>query len=161
MHMSFRDALALPGIAAETSLMLTPYGGQPHPGSARMWSFLKWLAMRLAIVRWIVKIFGMLAFLPIAFLMKTIGLPILIILAILALPVLFVLFLFGLPIFLVLLAGGLVMGGLFAALAFGMLALKVAVFVVLPAWLLWRLFAWMFRRGRNPSQDTRPGTSEA
>ena len=126
-----------------------------------MWSLLKWLAMRLAIVRWLVKVLGMLAFLPIAFLLKTIGLPILIILAVLALPVLLLLFLFGLPIFLVLFAGGLVMGALFAALSFGLLALKVAIFVVLPAWLVWRLFAWMFRRGRNTAQDTRPGTSEA
>lgn len=127
-----------------------------------MWSLLKWLAMRLAVVRWLVKILGMLAFLPIAFLLKTIGLPILIVLAVLALPVLFLLFLFGLPIFLVLLAGGLMMGVLFSALAFGLVALKVAVFIVLPAWLLWRLFTWMLRRGGTPTRkDTQHGTSEA
>ena len=114
-----------------------------------MWSLLKWLAMRLAIVRWLVKILGFLAFLPIAFLLKTIGIPVLIVLAILALPVFFLLFLFGLPIFLVLLVGGLVMGAVFAALAFGMMALKVAIFVVLPIWLVWRLMTWAFRRTRN------------
>lgn len=125
------------------------------------WSFLKWLAMRLAIVRWLVKILGLLSFLPIAFLLKTFGLPILIILAVLALPVLFLLFLFGLPIFLVLMAGGLVMGVIFAALAFGLVVLKVAVFIVLPAWLLWRLFSWMFRRREPRPKPTQPGTSEA
>ena len=127
-----------------------------------LWSLLKKLVMRLAFVRWLVKILGMLAFLPIAFLLKTLGLPILIVLGILALPVLFVLFLFGLPIFLVLLAGGLVMGVLFAALAFGLVALKIAVFVVLPAWLLWKLFTRMFRRANDaPQRGTAEGTDPA
>ena len=111
-----------------------------------MWSLLKWLVMRLAIVRWIFKVLGMLAFLPIAFLLKAIGLPVLIVLAVLALPVLVLLFIFGLPVFLVLLAGGLAMGVLFAALSLGMLALKFAIFVVLPIWLVWKLASWMFRR---------------
>ena len=129
-----------------------------------MWSLLKWLAMKLAIVRWIVKILGLLASLPIAFLLKAVGLPLLIVLAVLALPVLLLLFLFGLPIFLVMLVGGLAMGVLFAALAFGMLALKVAVFVVLPIWLMWKLASWMFRgRARRdvPRQDPSEGVDPA
>jgi hypothetical protein len=129
-----------------------------------MWSLLKWLAMKLAIVRWIFKILGLFAFLPIAFLLKAVGLPLLIVLAVLALPVLFLLFLFGLPVFLVMLVGGLAMGALFAALAFGMLALKVAVFVVLPIWLMWKLAAWMFRgRARSdvPRQDLTEGVDPA
>ena len=129
-----------------------------------MWSLLKWLAMKLAIVRWIVKILGLLAFLPIAFLLKAVGLPLLIVLAVLALPVLLLLFLFGLPIFLVMLVVGLAMGVLFAALAFGMLALKVAVFVVLPIWLMWKLASWMFRgRARRdvPRQDPSEGVDPA
>ena len=125
-----------------------------------MWSLLKWLAMRLAVVRWLFKVLGGLAvFVPIALLLKTIGLPVLIILGILALPVLFVLFLFGLPIFLVLLVGGMAMGVLFAAMAFGLMALKFAVFVVLPLWLVWRLFAWMFR-GRRHVPPPQPGPIE-
>ena len=128
-----------------------------------MWAFLKWLAMRLALVRWLFKILGGLAvFLPLAFLLKTIGLPILIVLAVLALPILFVLFLFGLPIFLVLAAGGLAMGVLLAALSFGVLALKFALFVVLPMWLLWKLAAWMFRgRDRRPQTQPSEGTDAA
>jgi hypothetical protein len=124
-----------------------------------MWAILKWLATRLAIVRWIFKILGFLSFLPIAFLLKTIGLPILIVLAILALPIFLLLFLFGLPIFLVFAVGALAMGVLFAALAFGLFALKFAIFVVLPVWLLWRLAAWMFRE-RNGPEATTPKPAE-
>jgi hypothetical protein len=133
-----------------------------------MWSLIKWLAMRVAIVRWVFKVLGMLAFLPIAFLLKAVGLPLLIILGVLALPVLFLLFLFGLPIFLVLLAGGLAMGVLFAALSLGVVALKVAIFVVLPIWLVWRLASWLFRGrdgvSRRPDvsgPDTATGESPA
>ena len=110
-----------------------------------MWSLIKWLAMRLAVVRWIFKVLGLVAFLPIAFLLKAVGLPLLIVLAVLALPVLFLLFLFGLPIFLVLLVGGLAMGALFIALSIGMMALKFAIFVVLPIWLVYKLVSWLFR----------------
>jgi hypothetical protein len=120
-----------------------------HLAGTSMWSILKWLAMRLAIVRWLFKILGGLGvFLPLALLLKAFGLPVLIVLGILAAPILFVLFLFGLPLFLVLLAGGLALGILSAVLVFGLLALKVAIFVVLPIWLLWRLGSWIFR-GRN------------
>ena len=123
-----------------------------------MWSLLKWLAMRLAIVRWLFKVLGSLAvFVPLALLLKTIGLPLLMVLAVLALPVLFVLFLFGLPIFLVLAVGGLAMGALFAVLAFGLLALKIAVFVVLPIWLVWKLARWAFR-GRHGQTRNTPST---
>lgn len=111
-----------------------------------MWSILKWLVMRLAIVRWLFKILGGLGvFLPLAFLLKAIGLPVLMVLGVLALPIFFILFLFGLPLFLVLVAGGLAMGVLFAVLAFGMLALKVAIFVVLPIWLVYKVVSWLFR----------------
>jgi hypothetical protein len=124
-----------------------------------MWAILKWLAMRLTIVRWIFKILGFLAFLPIAFILKAVGLPILIVLAVLALPIFLLLFLFGLPIFLVFAAGALAIGVLFAALAFGVFALKIAVFVVLPLWLLWRLASWMFR-GRDSREAPTPKPSE-
>ena len=110
-----------------------------------MWSLIKWLAMRLAVVRWIFKVLGLLVFLPIAFLLKALGLPLFIVLAVLALPVLFLLFLFVLPIFLVFLVGGLAMGVLFVALSIGMLALKVAIFVVLPIWLVYKVVSWLFR----------------
>ena len=115
-----------------------------------MLSVLKWLVTRLAAIRWLIKILGSLGILvPLAFLFKTIGLPILIVLGILAMPVLFVLFIFGLPIFLVLIVGGGVLGLLFAVLSFGMLALKVAIFVVLPIYLMFKVVSWIFGRGRS------------
>ncbi|HEX4469078.1 MAG TPA: hypothetical protein VH080_06065 [Gemmatimonadaceae bacterium] len=129
-----------------------------------MWAILKWLAMRLAIVRLVFKILGFLAFLPIAFILKAVGWPILIVLAVLALPIFLLLFLFGLPIFLVFAAGALAIGVLFAALAFGVFALKIAVFVVLPLWLLWRLASWMFRgrdRRESPTQKPAEGADPA
>ena len=128
-----------------------------------MWSILKWIAMRLAIVRWLFKILGLGVFLPLAFLLKAIGLPVLIVLAVLALPIFFILFLFGLPIFLVLGVGALAVGVLFAALAVGMLALKFAIFVVLPIFLLWKLASWVFRdRSGAARQETpRPDTGGA
>lgn len=127
-----------------------------------MWSILKWLVMRLAIVRWLFKILGGLGvFLPLAFLLKVIGLPVLMVLAVLAAPILFVLFLFGLPLFLVLVAGGLALGVLFAVLSFGLLALKFAIFVVLPIWLVWKLVSWLFRGRNGVSRPdvSRPDTS--
>lgn len=126
-----------------------------------MWSILKWLVMRLAIVRWLFKILGLGVFLPLALLLKTIGLPVLMVLGVLALPILFMLFLFGLPIFLVFLAGGLVLGVIFMALSLGLIALKFAVFVVLPIWLMWKLVSWLFRgRNRTPRPDmSRPDTA--
>jgi hypothetical protein len=119
--------------------------GDPQLPGASMWALIKWLVMKLAVVRWIMKVLSMIAFLPIAFLLKAVGLPVLIVLAVLALPVLFLLFLFGLPIFLVLLVGGLAMGALFVALSIGMMALKFAIFVVLPIWLGYKLISWLFR----------------
>jgi hypothetical protein len=141
----------------ETHRSAAAYGSRPlNPAGTGMWTVLKWLVMRLAIVRWLFKILGALGvFLPLALLLKTIGLPVLIVLGVLALPILFVLFLFGLPFFLVLLVGSLALGVLFAALAFGLLALKFAVFVVLPIWLLWKLGSCLYRgRGGVTRHDT-------
>jgi len=121
-----------------------------------MWSLIKWLAMRIAAVRWLVKILGMVAFLPIALLLKTIGLPLLLILGVLALPILFLLFLFGLPIILVLIAGGAIMGLLFAVLSIGLVVVKIAIVVVLPIWIIWTLFGWIFGRRKKNGDQTPP-----
>jgi hypothetical protein len=115
-----------------------------------MWSLIKWLALRVAAVRWLFKSVGGFALLvPIAFLLKLIGLPVMMVLAVLALPVLFILFIFGLPIFLVMAAGGMVMTLLFALLSIGIVALKVAVLVVLPALLFWKIVTAIWGRGRG------------
>jgi hypothetical protein len=117
-------------------------------------SLLKWLVTRLEAVRWIIKTLASLGILlPLAFLFKFIGLPILIVLGVLALPVMFVLFIFGLPIFLVLIVGGGVLGLVFAVLSFGLLALKIGVFVVLPIYLVFKLLSWIFGRGRSKGDN--------
>jgi len=112
-----------------------------------MWSALRWLLVRIVAARWLFKLSGLALLLPIAMLLKTIGLPLLGILGALAVPILILLFVFGLPIFLVLLVGSLLIGMLGLALTAGIVALKVALFIVLPVWLIVKLFTVLRRRG--------------
>ena len=114
-----------------------------------MWSAIRWLVLQLAAIRWLFKLGGLAFLIPIVMLLKAIGLPVLAVLSIVAIPLLILLFLFGLPIFLVLLAGGAIMGLLSLVVTIGIAALKIGIFVVLPIWLTWKLFSWMFRRGNN------------
>lgn len=117
-----------------------------------MWTAIRWLVLRLAAIRWLFKGFGGLALLlPLALLLKGIGLPLLMVMGVLALPVLFVLFLFGLPIFLVLMVGGALMGLVAFVVTIGIAALKIGLFVVLPLYLLWKLVSALFRWMTKPS----------
>ena len=113
-----------------------------------MGAAIRWLVLRLAAVRWLFKLSGLALLLPLAFLLKTIGLPLLAVLSIVGLPILFLLLIFGLPIFLVVLVGGLLMGALGAVLTIGLAAVKIGLFVVLPIWLMWmvatKLYRWFF-----------------
>lgn len=114
-----------------------------------MWSAIRWLVLRLAAIRWLFKLGGLAFLIPIVMLLKAIGLPLLAVLSIVAIPLLFLLFLFGLPIFLVLMAGGAIMGILSLVVTLGIAALKIGIFIVLPIWLIVKLFSWVFRRGGN------------
>jgi hypothetical protein len=114
-----------------------------------MWSAIRWLVLRLAAIRWLFKLGGLAFLIPIVMLLKAIGLPLLAVLSIIAIPLLILLFLFGLPIFLVFLAGGAIMGILSLVVTIGVAALKIGIFVVLPIWLTFKLFSWIFRRGKN------------
>ncbi len=112
------------------------------------------LVVRLAAIRWAIKtLLGVGVLVPVAMLLKVVGLPILAVLGVMAMPVLFVLFLFGLPIFLVLLVGGVLLAGLFFLLTIGMFAFKIFLFVILPIWLVWIIAGWVFRLFR-PKQET-------
>jgi hypothetical protein len=111
-----------------------------------MWSIISRLVLRLAAIRWLFKLGGLGLLIPIAFVLKTIGLPVLLILLVLALPILALLFLFGLPIILVLVFGSMLMGLIGMVVTIGIAALKFGLFVVLPIWLFWRLCCWIFRR---------------
>ena len=128
-----------------------------------MLGFIKWLVVKLAVVRMLWKLIGGLGlFLPLAFLLKLVGLPALLVLGVLALPLLFVLFIIGLPIFLVFAVGGVFLAFVFMALTLGLMALKVALFVALPIWVVWQMVKWISGRGGKgkppePATDTGSG----
>lgn len=132
-----------------------------------MWAAIRWLVLRLAAVRWLFKLSGLALLLPLAFLLKVIGLPLLAVLSVVGLPILFLLFVFGLPIFMVLLVGGLLMGLVGVVLTIGIAAVKIGLFVVLPIWLVWmvarKVYHWIFgggnggtRSGGEPAAPTPP-----
>jgi hypothetical protein len=112
------------------------------------------LVVRLAAIRWAIKtLVGVGVLVPVAMILKVVGLPILAVLGVLAMPVLFVLFLFGLPLFLVLIVGGVLLAGLFFLLTIGMFAFKIFLFVILPIWLIWTVAGYVLRLFR-PKQET-------
>ena len=89
---------------------------------------------------------GLMLLVPAAILLAAIGLPIALVIGILALPVLIVLFLVGLPLLIIggLVVGllGAVFGVLMAFLSVGIVALKLALFVLVPVVIL----AWIVKR---------------
>jgi hypothetical protein len=128
-----------------------------------MWSVLSRLLLRIAALRWLFKLGGLGLLIPIALLLKTVGLPLLLILAVLAIPVLVLLFIFGLPIFLVLIVGSMIMGLLSIVLTIGIAAVKIGLFVVLPIWLIWKVVGAISRscRKRGGDDTTPPTTSSS
>jgi hypothetical protein len=111
-----------------------------------MWSAIRWLLLRIAAIRWVFKLGWLGLLIPIAFVLKSIGLPLLIILCILALPILLMMFVFGLPIFLVVMAGGAFMGLVSVVLSLSFAVLKIALMVVLPIWLVFAIAPRIRRR---------------
>ena len=131
-----------------------------------MWSAIRWLVLRIAAIRWVLKLGGLAFLLPLAaLLLKTIGLPILMVLGVLAIPVLAILFLFGLPIFLVFIVGSMLMGLVGMVLSIGLAAVKIGLFVVLPIWLMWTLAGKIWKWGKktdggdSSSADSTPPSS--
>jgi hypothetical protein len=110
-----------------------------------MLAFITRLVAQLAMIRWLFKLGGLALLLPLAALLKVIGLPLLLILLVVGAPIMILLFLFGLPIFAVLAIGGLAVGLVAMLLVLGFAALKFAIFVVLPIWLMWKLACWAWR----------------
>jgi hypothetical protein len=112
------------------------------------------LVVRLAAIRWAIKtLVGVGVLVPVAMILKVVGLPILAILGVLAMPVLFVLFILGLPVFLVLIVGAMLLAGVFFLLTLGVVAFKIFLFVVLPIWLIWKVAGFLLRLIR-PKQET-------
>ena len=126
-----------------------------------MFATITSVALRLAAIRWAFKSLVGLGLVPIAFVLKLVGLPILAVLGVLALPVMFVLFFLGLPVFLVLIVAALLMGGLFFVLTIGLVALKIFLFVVLPIWLVWTVATFFWRMIRPAPGAVGPEGSTA
>jgi len=120
-----------------------------------MWALLKSLLSQWALFKVLLKALGSLAWLlPIAFLLKAIGLPMLILLAVLALPIFLVLALVGLPLMFVFIAGILLLVGFFFVLTLGIAILKIVIPIVLVVWLLKWLFGNGSRhRGPDPTSE--------
>lgn len=117
-----------------------------------MWAILKSLLTQLAIWKLLLKSLGSLAWLlPLAFILKAIGLPVLMLLAVLALPLLLLLFVIGLPIILVIMMGGALLSLTMVVLSIGVAALKIA----LPIALIWIVLRWLFK-----SRDDKPPMAE-
>lgn len=115
-----------------------------------MWVLIQSLLTKYALFKLLLKSLGSLAWLlPIAFILKVVGLPILAVLAILALPVFIILAIVGLPIMFVFIAGILLLVGFFALLSFGIMVLKIAIPVLLVYW----LYRWWSRNGKKSSID--------
>ena len=115
-----------------------------------MWSLITSLLAKWALFKLLLKTLGSMAWLiPVAFILKLIGLPVLIVLAILAAPVFIILAIIGLPIMFVVVAGILLLVGFFFLLSMGLLVLKIAIPIILIYWLI----KWIFRNGKKNSID--------
>jgi hypothetical protein len=115
-----------------------------------MWSLITSLLAKWALFKLLLKTLGSMAWLiPVAFILKLIGLPVLIVLAILAAPVFIILAIIGLPIMFVVVAGILLLVGFFFLLSMGLLVLKIAIPIILVYWLI----RWFTRNGKKNSID--------
>lgn len=115
-----------------------------------MWSLITSLLTKWALLKLLLKTLGSLGWLlPVAFILKFVGMPVLVVLAILALPVFIVLAIVGLPIMFVIVAGIMLLVGFFFLLSIGILALKIVIPILLVYWLI----RWWFRNGKTSSVD--------
>lgn len=115
-----------------------------------MWSLITSLLTKWALFKVLLKGLGSLGWLiPVAFILKFVGLPVLAVLAILAVPVFIILAIVGLPIMFAVVAGILLLVGFFALLSIGIAVLKIAIPLLLVYWLL----RWWFRNGKSDHVD--------
>jgi hypothetical protein len=115
-----------------------------------MWSLITSLLAKVALLKLLLKTLGSLGWLlPIAFVLKLVGLPVLIVLAILAAPIFIILAIIGLPIMFVIIAGVLLLVGFFFILSMGLLVLKIAIPILIVYWVI----RWFFRNGKKNSID--------
>lgn len=123
-----------------------------------MWMLLKGLALRFAVGRTIGGLFAtlLLVLVPIAGVLKVIGLPLLIVLGVIGAPLFLLLAAIGLPMLLVVGIGGVLLALLSGLLALGVLAIKIVLPIVLVVWVV----RWILGKNRRSgSQDV--GRSDA
>jgi hypothetical protein len=108
-----------------------------------MWALIKALILNWAFIKTLIKSLGSLGLLvPIAFLLKFIGLPLLMVLGILALPVLIVLMFLGLPFLLVFVIGGFLLSMVGTVLTLGFTVLKIALPIIAIVWVIKWIWGW-------------------
>lgn len=111
-----------------------------------MWTLLKALLAKWALIKLLLRTLGSLTWLiPVAFILKSIGLPMLLLLLLLALPIFIVLALIGLPFILVIVFGVMLIAGLFLLLKIGFIVLMFALPIMLVYWVV----RWLTRNGRS------------
>jgi len=116
---------------------------------------LKALALKLIAGRTVGGVFGLLTLLlvPLAAVLKFIGLPLLLVLGLLGAPVFLILGAIGLPVMLVLGIGGALIVALGLFLTLGILAIKIVLPIVLVVW-----FVRWLRRPRPSTPTVSPET---
>jgi hypothetical protein len=123
-----------------------------------MWVLLKSLFAKWALFKILLKTLGSLAWLiPIAFILKAIGLPLLALIGVLGAPIFIVLAIVGLPIILVFVFGGILLAILFGILSMGLVALKIALPIILVVWLV----RWMLRATKDKPDAGTPPVADA
>ena len=123
-----------------------------------MWLLLKGLALRFIVGRTVGGAFSLLLLLlvPLAGVLKFIGLPLLLILGVLGAPIFLLLAAIGLPALFVVGVGGVLLLMLGIFLSLGILAIKIVLPIVLIVWFV----KWVRRRWASESgldAGTAPG----
>jgi hypothetical protein len=124
-----------------------------------MWLLLKGLALRFAVGRTIGGLFAalLLFLVPVAGVLKIVGLPLLIVLGVVGAPVFLLLAAIGLPVLLVLGIGGMLLFCIGIVLALSVMAIKIILPIVLVVWVL----RWIFGKRRRPPASEAPAPDVA
>jgi len=113
-----------------------------------MWTLIKSLLLKWALLRTLLRVLGSLGWLlPLAFVLKAVGIPLLLLLAVLAIPLFVVLAVIGLPFLLVMLVGGALLSLTMWIVSLGLVALKIALPVLLVVWVI----RWLTRNPERPA----------
>jgi hypothetical protein len=123
-----------------------------------MWTLIAKILEKWALLKVLRGLGGLAWLIPIALVLKAIGLPLLILLAILAVPILIVLAVLGLPLILIAVVGGSMLMILGWIVSLGAIALKIALPLILVYWMI----KWFVapRHPRDPFDVSEPPAHE-